>query len=249
MKKTLTILSVALITLISFKAKAQDADDKSIVKSYIGIFGGASLPTSNFSEGDYQNYSSGFAKNGVTIGFTGAYYFFKGFAIAGTFSYQDQGELNANDVQNLSNGYNISYDKDVTTVIAVNRYHNFNLLLGPQYSFNSFIFKNLGLDLGASIGVIKSTSTPSFTMYFDNSTDVNTAIHQLSSEAKAFAYSGSIGFRYPLGDKWDVVLRGSYIGSSGLAIGNGNNPTPEGRYVTSIPITEVQTTLGISLKL
>jgi hypothetical protein len=248
MKKIFTILSVALISLISFHAKAQNADDNT-VKSYIGVIGGASIPLGNYSHGDFFNDAAGMAKNGVTVGLDGAYYFAKNFGIGATFSFQDQGELSATDVQNLSNGYNAAFNKDITTVVAVNRYHNFNLLLGPQYSINSFIFKKLGVDLRLSAGLIKSTSTPSLTVYFDGSTDAATAIHQLSSESKAFAYGGSAGFRYPLGDKWNLTLRGSYVKSDGFTIGNTNNDGEGGRFVSKTPVTEVETTLGISLNL
>jgi hypothetical protein len=244
MKKNLTILSVVLITLISLKAKAQD-DIKTNAKSYISLFGGLSSPLSNFASTNYSDNSAGYAKKGVTIGLDGAAYFYKNLAFAVTFSYQDQGELNGTDVQNLSNSYNVSFNKDQTTITAVDRYQNINLMGGPQYSF---LYKKFTLDLRASAGLIKSISTPSLALVFDYSTNTSATIYQLSSSALTFAYGGSAGLRYSLGDSWDIGLRANYINSDGIKIVNSNNPSTVGRFVTKQPISEIQTTLGITLK-
>jgi len=245
MKKTFTILSASLIILIACKANAQDKDTKTYAKSYLSIIGGISSPTGDFANATYSNYQSGFAKRGVTAGLDGAVYIYKNLAIGATLTFQDQGELNATDVQNLSNGYNSSFFKDETVITAVNRYNNINLMGGPQYSF---LFKNFTLDLRAEAGIIKSLSTPSFIMYFDNSTDATTAIEQHSSQSRVFAYGGSVGLRYGLGDHWDVGLKTNYIKSDGFDISYANDPGTTGRYSTKQPVSELQTTLGITLK-
>jgi hypothetical protein len=244
MKKNLTILSVLLITLISLQAKAQDDVDTK-AKSYMSFFGGLSNPTSNFGSSDYNNNSAAFAKKGVTFGLEGVAYFYKNLAFAASFSYQDQGELNATDVQNLSNGYNTSFNKDETTITAVNRYVNFNLMGGPQYSF---LYKKFTLDIRAMAGFIKSASTPSLDIVFDYSTNADATVKQLSSSALSFAYGGSVGLRYKLSDSWDVGLKANYIKSDGIKIENSNNDGTIGRFVTKLPIAEIQTTLGIALK-
>jgi hypothetical protein len=245
MKKTFTILSASLIILIAFKANAQDKDTKTYAKSYLSIIGGISSPTGDFANATYSNYQSGFAKRGITGGLDGAFYLYKNLAIGVTLSFQDQGELNATDVQNLSNGYNTSFFKDETVITAVNRYNNINLMGGPQYSF---IYKNFTLDLRAEAGIIKSLSTPSFIMYFDNSTDASTAIEQHSSLSKAFAYGGSAGLRYSLGAHWDVGLKANYIKSDGFDITYSNDAGTTGRYSAKQPVSEIQITLGIALK-
>ena len=151
MKKTLTILSAVLITLLSFNAKAQD--DKPYPKSYLSFIGGESLPSGDFGKVDYSNNKAGFAKNGATFGLDAAVYVYKNLAIGATFSFQDQGELTTNDAQSLSNGYNTSFDRDETTVTAVNRYHSLLLMAGPQYSF---ILHKFILDFRADAGIIKA---------------------------------------------------------------------------------------------
>jgi len=246
MKKIFTaILPAIAFILLSINANAQDKETKTYPKSYISIFSGFSIPVSEFGQAAYSDYKSGFAKKGVTIGLDGAYYLYKNFAIGAVISFQDQGELNAVDVQNLSNGYNTDFDKDETTITAINRYHNFNLMAGPQYSF---LYKNFTFDLRVSAGMIKSTSTPSFAMVFDNGSGGGPVIEQHSSLAKAFAYGGSAGLRYAIGDHWDIGLKANYINSSGLAITYANDTGSIGRYNTKQPVSEVQTTLGITLK-
>ena len=244
MKKNFTILSAVLITLFSLNVKAQD--DNPQAKSYLGLLGGLSVPVSNFGQSNYSNNSAGFAKKGGTLGLDAGIYLHKNFGIGITFSYQDQGELNAADVQNLANGYNTSFVKNETNVTAVNRYQNVNLMAGPQYSF---LYKRFTLDIRASAGIVKSISTPSLGVVFNNTSNSSTYLNQLSSGGNALAYGGSAGLRFSLGDSWDIGLKCNYINSDGIKIENsGPTYTGVGRYQTKLPITEIQTTLGISLK-
>lgn len=66
MKKNFTILSVVLITLFSLNVKAQD--DHPQAKSYMGLIGGLSIPTSSFGQANYSDNSAGFAKKGGMLG-------------------------------------------------------------------------------------------------------------------------------------------------------------------------------------
>ncbi|MFI5138312.1 MAG: outer membrane beta-barrel protein [Sphingobacteriales bacterium] len=244
MKKNFTILSAVLITLFSLNAKAQD--EVTQAKSYLGITGGFSTPAGNFSQSNYSNNSAGFAKKGTTLGLDAGIYLYKNFGIGITFSYQDQGELTGADAQNLANGYLASFGKDEANVTAVNRYQNLNLMAGPQYSF---LYKKFTLDLRASAGIIKSSSTPFIGVVFNNSPNSATYLNQLKSGGSAFAYGGSVGLRYSVSDSWDIGLKYNYINSDGIKIENsGPAYTGVGRYQTKLPITEIQTTLGISLK-
>jgi len=241
MKKTFTILTTTIIILIAFKTKAQDT--KEYVKSYFGLTGGVSIPVGDFAKSDYSNNKAGFAKKGVMFGFNGAYYFYKNLAFTAILSYQDQGELSQNDAQTLANGYNSDFKSSSTTVSTVNRYHNINLMGGPQYSF---VYKKFTFDVRAVAGLIKSFSTPTIDISYTNNANQYIAITQNNSKSKAFAYGGGVGVRYSLGDNWDVNLRGNYIASDGLTITT-KNAQSNGRVQTKQPITEIQTTLGISL--
>ncbi|HWZ03367.1 MAG TPA: hypothetical protein VNX40_07110 [Mucilaginibacter sp.] len=244
MKKHLTILSAVLITLFSLNAKAQD--DKPVAKSYLAFIGGTSIPIGSFASTNYSDNKSGFAKKGVTLGLDGAVYIYKNLAIGATFSFQDQGELSQADDQNLANGYNTSFIKNQTSVTSENRYHNINLMAGPQYSF---LYKNFTFDLRADAGVIKSSSTPSLIIVFDYSANSGSTYNQLSSGSTVLAYGGSFGFRYSLSDSWDAGIRVNYVTSSGFKVDNtGGDTGTVGRFQTKIPVNEIQTTIGMTLK-
>ncbi len=244
MKKTLTIVTTTLIILIASKTQAQDI--KEYVKSYINFVGGFSIPTGNFAKTDYNNNSAGFAKRGPVFGLEGAYYFYKNLAFVAALTYQDQGELSQNDVQNLANGYNTSFNRDYAIGTGVGRYNSVNILGGPQYSF---VYKKFTLDLRASVGIIRSFSTPTLSIEFVNTTNTSVIYSQNSAKGTVFAYGGGAGLRYALGDHWFVNLRGNYINSDGFKVSNTNNPGTVGRFVTRQPVTELQTTLGIAVNL
>lgn len=243
MKKTLIIISTAFISLISLNASAQ-------LKSYLGVFGGISTPTGEFKKADYgeiyhENNKAGYAKNGFTIGLDGAYYFHKNWAVAGTISYQDQGQLNSSDVQNLSAGYTEGFGVDQSAVTSSKRYKNLNVLVGPQYTF---VFNKLYVDLRANAGIIKSFSTPEIDVVLTDD-DKDYPFTQHSSTATAFAYGGSAGLRYSFSKCIGLALKENYINSPGIKIDNDNRNNSAGRLVTKQPISEFQTTLGLTFTL
>lgn len=130
MKKNLTILTAVLITLFSLNVKAQD--DNPQAKSYMAFFGGISHPLGSYGSTDYSNNNSGYAKNGPTLGFDWGIYLHKNLGIGITFSYQDQGELSAEDAQNLATGYLASFDKNESNVTSQGRYQTAILMAGPN---------------------------------------------------------------------------------------------------------------------
>jgi hypothetical protein len=240
MKRTFTLLTIAFITLITFTAKAQD---DAPIKSYFGFFGGVSIPQGDFAKYTYDNNKAGFAKRGLTYGLDGAYYFYKSLGIGATISYMDNGELNQTDADNLAAGYTASFGADQSTVTAHNRYQTVNILLGPQYSFH---YGKFILDLRASAGFIKVYKTPETSILLGGVTDQITTFYQRSASATVFAYSGNAALRYKLGDNLHLVLRGTYINSSGPSITNDGRATTIGRVVTKQPITAIQTSLGLN---
>jgi hypothetical protein len=245
MKKTLTLLSI--ITLISFYAKAQDSEPKEYVKSYLTLFGGISTPLSDYKNSTYENYKSGFAKRGASAGFEGAYYFYKNLGFVASFSFQDNGELTIPDVQVLANGYNKIFKVNSTLVQGVGRFHNLQLMGGPQYSFT---YHKFILDVQANAGVIKSTSTPVITIFVSNTDNTSQSISQNSSKGTAFAYGGKVGLRWEFADGWDIGLRFNYITTDGTKINTTGDVSAlhgTGRLVTTQPISSIQSTFGIGV--
>ena len=241
MKKYIILSAVLVISLTAFKVKAQQ-------KSYWTVFGGVSIPTGQFASSEYgeflhENNKAGFAKTGYTFGLDGAFYIKKtNWAIAATISYQDQGQLNAKNVQTLAEGYQDAFGVDQGAVTSTKRYQNLNVLVGPQYSW---FFSKLAVDVRANIGWLKSFSTPQINVVVTDD-DINYPFSQESSKASAFAYGGSVDFRYNLGKCLGLVLKENYIGSTGLAITNTERVNNAGRLDTKQPVNVLQTTLGLS---
>jgi len=241
MKKVYTIISIFILLFTAFDAGAQDASKQ---KSYISLYSGWSIPQGNYAGTDYNNNQAGFAKRGVTIAVDGAVYLKKNFAIAGIISFQDQGKLNQSNIDILSQGYVNSYSADNAKVIAYDRYHNWNILIGPQYSFT---YKDFILDLRASAGLVWVTSTPETSITLGNVPEQTATFYQRRSAGKLFGYGASGGLRYKLGDTWTVGIKESYVASGGTTVTNEGRTENLGRLVTKLPISELQTTLGFSL--
>jgi len=241
MKKILTILSATFLILIAINVNAQD--EQLPVRSYLTLLFGSSSPIGNFGASAYNNNSAGYAKKGVVFGFDGAIHLYKSLSLGYNLTYQDQGELSQNDVNNLANGYNADFVKDITTVTSNDRFTSFNFMLGPQYSYS---YKKFTLDVRGSIGFLKNTGTPSLLINFDNTT--NNPINQQSSTSSTLAYGLSGGIRWSFSDNWDLGIKENFIGTDGVKIDNTNNTGAVGRYQTRLPISVLQTTLGITLR-
>ena len=241
MKKIIFCTAIITLFLTAFRAQAQQ-------KSYWTVFGGVSIPTGEYASSEYgeflhENNKAGFAKTGYTVGLDGAWYIKKtNWAIAATVSFQDQGSLNAKDVQTLAAGYQDAFGVDQGAVSSTKRYQNLNVLVGPQYTFS---FNKLAVDVRGNIGWLKSFSTPQInTVVTDD--DIDHPFAQESSKASAFAYGGSVDLRYAICKTFGLVLKETYVGSSGLAITNTERINNAGRLDTKQPVSVFQTTLGLS---
>jgi hypothetical protein len=238
MKRVFTIAFLSTIIFTAFSASAQ-------IKSYIGLYGGLSNPSGNYASTDYNNDQSAYAKRGVTFALDGAVYVYKSLAIGGMISFQDQGKLNANDTYNLAQGYTASYGADQATVSGYDRFHNWNVLIGPQYSvqYHKFI-----LDVRASAGIIKVFSTPETSIQLEGVPEQSGIFYQRKSGGLLFGAGASGGIRYKLGDSWTFGVKVAYVGSGGTSVTNdGMTEAAPGRLVTKIPITELETTAGFTL--
>lgn len=243
MKKIAILSFILLVTLSVFTAKAQVTNT-----SYWNVFGGVSIPLGQFSNDQYgtfghENNKAGFAKTGYTFGLDGAWYFKKSnWAIGATVSYQDQGQLNSKDVQQLAAGYQDAFGVDQGAATSHGRYKNLNVLVGPQYSF---LFSKLAIDLRADAGIIKSFSTPEIDVVVTDD-DIDHPFAQQSSKATAFAYGGSADLRYNFSKSLGLILKESFVASPGLDITNTQRVNNAGRLDTKQPIAIMQTTLGLN---
>jgi hypothetical protein len=240
MKRKYTLITLSLLLFVAINARAQ-------VKSYIDLYGGVSIPRSDFGSTDYSDNKAGFAKRGATVGIDGAYYIYKKLAIGGSIIFQDQGELTYNDALTLAQGYTNSYKADFTTVNTVGRYHSINFMLGPQYSFQ---YHKFILDLRAEGGVARITQTPTATIEISGVPEQTAYIYQRGGGSLVPVYGGTAGLRFKFSDNWTVGIRGAYFYNDGAKVNTDGLQEPaEGRLVTRVPMTVLQTTIGLSVNL
>jgi len=244
-KRILTVLIIALFAFIATGAYSQ-TQTRPPLTSYFGFFGGVSNPLGEFKKADYYNNKAGFAKRGLTYGLDGTWYFYKNLGLGGSFTYQDNGELNQTDANNLAAGYTNSFGSDYSTVTATKRYQTVNILIGPQYSFTKGKFL---LDLRASGGILKVFSTPETNILLNGVTDQTAIFYQRSASSTVLAYSGTAALRYKLSDNVFLTLRGAYLYSSGPSITNQGRTTNIGRIVTKQPFNTLNTTIGLNFGL
>jgi len=248
MKRSYSLILTLLFVFAAVSCFAQkgsdNADEKTYAKSYFGIYGGIGKPIGDFAKTDYSNNKAGYAKRGAVVGLDGAWYFYKNLGLGGTLFFQDQGSINSNDATAISNGFTTDLKADAMTTSVTNRYHTLNFLLGPQYSF---LVHKFTIDLRASGGIVKSTSTPEFTFNPTGSEAQTSIFYQRSAKAYVAGYSGSLGLRYALGDSWTLSLRGTYFGSEGPTVKYDDRIVTVGRYVDRQPFSTVQATFGINL--
>lgn len=242
--KKISILLTGLCLCITLGVKAQDSE-KTYVKSYIDFYGGISNPLGDFGRSSYDNNQAGYAKRGITFSLDGAVYVYKNLAIGITASIQDQGHLSYNDVLNLATGYTASYHADETDITSNNRYKSINLLLGPQYSF---AYHRFILDLRVSGGLLKFYSTPDMQVDMTGVPTQSKTFYQLGTSPTLWGYGGNAGLRYHFSDHWSVGVKASYIDAQqDLKIVNTGRQTDVGRITTRIPVSELQTTIGMTL--
>jgi len=237
MKRIYIILSISFLICTSFSAGAQ-------VKSYVSLYGGLSIPNGNYGSQDYSNNQSGFAKKGVVFQVDGAYYVKKNFGIGASISWQDQGKFNEAMATTLASGYVASYSADQATVTASGRFHSWNFLIGPQYAFT---YKDFILDLRANAGFIDVTSTPETSIVITGVPEQTATFYQRASHGTVFGYGGTAGLRYKLGEGFSLGLRAAYVASPGTNVKNDGRTLTEGRLVTKLPISELQTTFGFTI--
>ncbi len=244
MKKNLSILFTLIIAFIGLSTQAQDVPAG---KNYLGFYAGVSQPLGDFKKVDYYDNQAGMARQSVTYGVNWAHYFTKHIAGVIDLSFQDQGRPSSDALQALSAGYNADFSAQSTTVTITQRFQNFNVLLGPQYSvyFGSFSF-----DVGVSAGLLKSFDTPEYEInvykqVVSSTTLESTTFYQRSSHASAFAYGGNIGLHYNVSDGFGFAFNAKYVNCAGVAVTNDSNPYTNGRLVTKQPITVAQATLGL----
>jgi len=248
MKKILTtILFAVTCTCGIINANGQDA--KSINKSdnfMIGITGGLSSPSGNFTKTDYADNTSGFAGSGYNIGVTATWFIKKNFGISALVSYH---QYSFQGIQNMADGFHESFDVDSASATVKGNNHTVNILVGPYYSLP--ISNKFSIDFRGLVGLANS-SLAGWDVVLTDAGITHPALTQNVSNASAFGMQLGIGFRYKFTDNWAVLLNGDYFYSKpNFTIVNVDRNANAGReiYTYNQPISGLNANLTLAYML
>lgn len=203
--------------------------------AFLEVFGGLNTVSGNFSQTDYSNSASGFAKAGYVLGAQGAFFFGGNLGLGVSLSQADYGV----NTLALANGYREDFDVDEATV-ASKHYKFNNLLIGPYYSF---AFGRLTLDFRGLVGISAATLPALRVALEDQST-----FTQNKATSTGFAYQVGVGLRVPIVKNVGLSLRVDYANTKPkfvVSYDNVNNDS--GRAITSYnqPVSSLNGTLGL----
>lgn len=229
MKKTISIFIIIITSLVTVSVNAQN---------YIGITGGFSSVSGNFSKTDYSDLKSGFASSGGNIGITGVYFFSKHFGINALVSYQGYGFKG---VQNLADGYKEDFDIDSSTIYIKKNNYTLNFFVGPYYSFP--ITDNFSIDLRVLLGLTNAHLAGN-EVYLEDQADGT--FSQKAAAATTLGLQGGAAMKYHLTRHLGLMVNADYYYTKpDFSITNINRYNNAGREIN----TYNQAISGINLNL
>ncbi|MDQ1086607.1 outer membrane beta-barrel protein [Siphonobacter sp. SORGH_AS_1065] len=205
-------------------------------RSFVEVFGGWSGISGNFSQSNYANPRSGFARSGSVGGIQGAWFWGKHFGLGLSISQADYGVR----TQPLAEGYREDFDVD-QAIVTSKHYRLHSFLAGPYYSF---AFNKFTLDLRGLAGF--STATlPLLRVALED----ESVFTQNKSTATSFAYQLGAGVRWAFLPHFGLSLRADYASTKpDFSVSYTNINNTSGRMISSYheKISGVNGTLGLS---
>jgi len=239
--KNLKLFSFLLILSIGSKAQTTDSPGQS--NGFIGVLGGMTMPSGNWTKVAYNDNTSGYAGNGTIFGIEGAYFFSKYVGIGGMVSYST---FNFKGLDSLSAGYQNSFDVDKTTTSVNGGYSMWTFMPGLylRYPFSDKFSVNAKVLAGFT-----STTTPTITCdVFDGGRDDGNFIQQACT-ANSFGYMAGIGVSYNVLSWLGINLHANYLSCQpDFYMDNINRPANVGRLITEYnqPLGAMSFTLGVA---
>ena len=253
------IIIVSLLFAISLGIKAQTTDTQASGNgSFIGLFGGFSMPLGNWKKVAYNtddiggwlpdnsdNNNAGFAGNGSTIGFEGAYYFSKYVGFGGVLSHSAF-NISTKGLDTLSAGYRASFDVDqVTTTIS----GNYSIWAFMPGIYLKHPFSDKFSLTGKLLAGLTIASTPNIAVDVEDGGVDDGSFYQLSALATSLGVMGGIGLNYKVCSHCAVSLQGNYFYSKpDFFFANLNRVANVGRLVNEYnqPLSYFNVSLGLS---
>ena len=255
-KLSIFILMLALYSGI----KAQDAstpakspDNSTMSNGFIGLLGGYSISTGNWTHTSYitgdagkwlsDNLSAGFADNGSTFGIEGGWYFCKYVGIGGLVSYSHYAFKG---LDSISAGYDASFDVDQITTTVSGGYDILNFMTGLYFRFPCSDKLAVTAKL---LGGFTSATTPQIAVAVEDGGVEDGTFTQQRCTANSFGYMAGLGVSYKLNNWLGLNLQGIYASSEpDFLIDNTNRNNSIGRLITEYkqPLTNFNICLGVT---
>lgn len=232
------LLSLAGISPVAAHAQATSA---AAPKIQIGITGGVSLPSGNFSKSDYADDKAGFASTGSNFGVTGTYFINKRWGITALVAYHS---FSFKGAQNLADGFKEAFDIDSSTVDVNGTNHCINFLAGPYYVLP--VAKKLDVTFRAMAGITAAHLAGYQVAVEDQAA---ATFSQKEASATTFAAQGGLGINYRLTRLFGIGLNVDYFYSKpDFTIDNVNRTNAAGRKIDQYnqPLTAVTTNLTLT---
>jgi outer membrane protein W len=243
-KNLKSILFAVTIAGSITNADAQDAQSsKSSGSIMIGITGGLSSPSGNFTKTDYDNNASGFAGSGSNIGITGTWFFNKSFGISLLCSYH---QYSYRGIQNMADGFHESFDVDSASATTRGSNHTVNILVGPYYSLQ--VSDKFSIDFRALAG-LTSASLAGWDVVLTDAGITHPPLTQDVATASTLGMQAGIGFRYNITRQWAVMLNADYFYSQpNFTIVNEDRNANAGREINTYnqPITGLNANITLA---
>jgi len=238
------IVAIALVWASVLSASAQEKGP-----SFIGVYGGASIPTGNWGKSkliisttDYANDPAGFAAIGGLGGVEGAWFFSKHIGIGGLFSYAT---YNTKDLSTLSLGYEQSLDVDSVHTTA-GSYKIWNLM--PGVYFNYALAKKLSFT-GRVLAGITTVTTPDIQVAVYDGGVYDGTPEQKSATKTSYILDAGAGLSYKVIKHLAVNLKADYFYSKpDIPFENTLRQNRAGRLVPEYdqPLMGLNVSLGVS---
>ena len=222
-----SVVCVSIVNAIGQKADAPSTKEQ-FPKIIIGITGGLSSPSGNYTKTDYKDPSSGFAGSGSNIGVIGTWFLNKNFGLSALVSYHS---YSFQGIGNISKGFQEDFFTDSANGISKGGHHTVNILVGPYYSLP--LSHKFSVDFRLLIGVVDATLAGWDVILTDGGI-THPALTQDISHAVTFGTQAGIGLRYNINNSWGIILNGDYFYSKpNFSITNEDRNANVGRKITS----------------
>ncbi|HTA82322.1 MAG TPA: hypothetical protein VK783_05305 [Bacteroidia bacterium] len=259
--KKIIVLSTALIFSAGIYAQdanttAKNPDVPVMSNGFIGILGGYSISTGNWTHTSYvadqygawlpnnsDNLSAGFAGNGSTFGVEGGWYFCQYIGIGGHVSYSN---FVFKGLDSISAGYRGSFDVDQVTTSVSGGYSIWNFMTGLYFRYPLTDKFSVTAKL---LGGFTSATTPEIDVAVEDGGVEDGTFTQQKCTANSFGYMAGIGISYKLNNYLGINLQGTYASSQpDFKIDNTNRPVNVGRLLTEYnqPLTNYNICLGVT---